>query len=316
MTPAQLRAFASTVRHGSVKDAAQELGVSESAVSMHVASLRKSLGDDLFHRTSSGLAFTPGGLRLASRAVEILGLQDRTVTEVGEAAKGRRILRLGASSLFAELAAPGLIELFTKRAKDLEVELSVHSVDQFEPMLIARALDVAIGPDLQPKSEMTRRPFLAYDVHAVASPEHPLAGRRVSAEELSSATWLLGPAAIGPRGVIRSMVKQLKVPEHNQRIFQSEAAALEETKRGGGLCLATLFSVTSDIRAERLVKIPGPSSRSRGTWTAMALPQQSGTSAMELLQFVGTPRATQAMLRGAGTAITHFRPSIYVTLWN
>jgi len=41
----------------------------------------------LFTRTGSGLAFTPGGLRLASRAVEILGLQDRTAREVSQATR-------------------------------------------------------------------------------------------------------------------------------------------------------------------------------------------------------------------------------------
>ena len=65
-------------RLGSVKAAAGGLGVSEAAVSMHVGQLRKEFGDPLFTRTASGLAFTPGGVRLASRAVEILGLQDRT----------------------------------------------------------------------------------------------------------------------------------------------------------------------------------------------------------------------------------------------
>ena len=122
MTPTQLRAFAAVVRLGSVKAAAQEIGVSEAAVSMHVAQLRKEFDDVLFARTGSGLAFTPGGLRLASRAVEILGLQDRTVREVSQAGDGRRVLRVATSSLFAEHAAPGLIDLFTSRAADLEVE--------------------------------------------------------------------------------------------------------------------------------------------------------------------------------------------------
>lgn len=52
---------------------------------MHVAALRKELDDPLFTRTGAGLAFTPGGLRLASRAVEILGLQQQTAIEVTEA---------------------------------------------------------------------------------------------------------------------------------------------------------------------------------------------------------------------------------------
>ncbi len=59
MTPTQLRAYSAVVRQGSVKSAAAELEVSGSAVSLHIAQLRKELGDQLFHRTAAGLAFTP-----------------------------------------------------------------------------------------------------------------------------------------------------------------------------------------------------------------------------------------------------------------
>ena len=55
------------VRLGSVKQAAAQLEVSEAAVSLHIGQLRRELGDQLFGRTAAGLAFTPGGLRLASR---------------------------------------------------------------------------------------------------------------------------------------------------------------------------------------------------------------------------------------------------------
>jgi len=89
VTPTQLRAFAAVARRGSVKEAGVDLGVSGAAVSLHVAQLRKELGDQLYVRTSAGLAFTPGGLRLASRTAEMLGLQDRTILEVSQAGIGR-----------------------------------------------------------------------------------------------------------------------------------------------------------------------------------------------------------------------------------
>jgi len=146
MTPAQLRAYSAVVRLGSVRAAAAELGLSDAGVSMHIAALRKELDDPLFTRTGAGLAFTPGGLRLASRAVEILGLQQQTAIEVTEAAHGRRLLRIAASTAFAEHAAPGLIELFSSRADDLSVELSVHPTSQFRDLICSRAVDIAIGP--------------------------------------------------------------------------------------------------------------------------------------------------------------------------
>src|SRR6201992_1963465 len=164
MTPAQLRAYSAVVRLGSVRAAAAELGVSDAGVSMHVAALRKELDDPLFTKTGSGLAFTRGGLRLASRAVEILGLQQQTAIEVTEAAHGRRLLRIAASSAFAEHAAPGLIELFSSRADDLSVELSVHPTSQFRDLIESRAVDVALGPVGAGGSEsdgaLAVRPFL------------------------------------------------------------------------------------------------------------------------------------------------------------
>ncbi|MBO1304495.1 LysR family transcriptional regulator, partial [Faecalibacterium sp. Marseille-Q4137] len=166
MTPAQLRAYSAVVRLGSVRAAAAELGLSDAGVSMHVAALRKELDDPLFTRTGAGLAFTPGGLRLASRAVEILGLQQQTAIEVTEAAHGRRLLRIAASSAFAEHAAPGLIELFSSRADDLSVELSVHPTSRFRELICSRAVDIAIGPasesSIGSDGSIFLRPFLKY----------------------------------------------------------------------------------------------------------------------------------------------------------
>ncbi|MEP7090263.1 MAG: LysR family transcriptional regulator [Nocardioidaceae bacterium] len=318
MTPTQLRAFATVVRLGSVKAAADELAVSESAVSMHVGQLRRELEDKLFTRTSSGLAFTPGGLRLASRAVEILGLQDRTVREVSQAGHGRRLLRIAASSLFAEHAAPGLIELFAGRANDLDVELSVRPSKQFPALLAGRTVDIAIGPaPLRMPEGLLHKQFLNYEVLAVAGPDHPMTRGTVTARQVREHEWMLGPSAAGDDGVVPGMLRQLGIPESRQRIFQSDAAALEETKRGDGITLAVRFAVSADVAAGRLATVDGPGLRASGRWAAIALPQHSQPPATaELLRFITTPRATQAMVHGAGARLGRFKPSVHVTLWS
>ena len=318
MTPTQLRAFAAVVRLGSVKSAADELAVSESAVSMHVAQLRRELDDPLFTRTASGLAFTPGGLRLASRAVEILGLQDRTVREVTQAGHGRRLLRMATSSVFAEHAAAGLIELFASRADDLDVELSVRPASQLAALLTARTVDITIGPapDAVP-DELVRKPFLNYEVLAVVAPDHPAAQGTLSAARARELSWLLGPSATEPDEVVAKMLRQLGVPEKQQRVFQSNAAALEETKRSQGIALAVGFAVAADVAAGRLATVDGPGLRAGGRWAALALPPHSQLPATaELLRFITTPRATQAMVHGRGAKVGRFRPSVHVTLWS
>ncbi len=319
MTPTQLRTYAAIVRHGSSKAAAAELDVSEAAVSNHVASLRRELDDDLFHRSGAGLSFTPGGLRLATRAVELLGLQDQTRLEVRAAATGRRVLRLAVSSLFGEMSAPGLIELFSTRARDLDVEMAVHPPHEFVGLLSARGADIALGPSPPALGDsIVRREFLRYTLVAVVAPRHRLAGRRVGAAELAGATWYLGPSAIEAGGVAHAMLARLAIPETKQRIFQSHAAALDEARTGRGIAIIPANRLAKSAESGQLVRIDGPGTQADGTWSALTLPPDRGVSpaAAELARFVSSPRAIQSMLTGSGANISHFRPSVHVTLWS
>jgi len=317
VTPTQLRAFAAVVRLGSVKRAAAELAVSEAAVSLHMGQLRRELGDQLFTRTGNGLAFTPGGLRLAGRAIELLGLQERTILEVREAADRRSLLRVAASSLFAEHAAPGLIALFAAADRNGEVELSVRSADEFAGLLHSRTVDIAIGT-LPPNvdASVVCRPFLNYQVIAVASPDHPVTRTVANVSRLRQQTWLLGPSVTDRIELAPNMLRRIGVPDGQQQIFQSHAAALEEAKRNRGIALAVSFAVSQDLANGDLKRLAGPVLQAEGVWNSMTLAEQGGSSpAGDLARFMTTPPAIQAMIRGAGVTAGRFQPASHVTLW-
>jgi len=319
VTPAQLRAFAAIVRHGSARDAAAELQVSEAAISSHTSALRKELGDQLYRRTGSGLAFTPGGLRLATRAVEMLGLQDQTISEVNAAANGQRLLRLATTSLFAEFAAPGLLELFKTRADDLAVEMSVYPGVQLDALLASRQADVIVGPSLgNAELGFRTRDFLKYQMVLVVGGRYDLArSTRVSPAALAAKPWLLGPSAIEERGATAALLRRFAVPEDNQRIFQSHAAAIAAIEAGGGVGVVPLFRVQGAIADGRLQRVSTVGDSASGVWAASTLQaMQAPPVASELLRFMTTPRATQAMLTGSGANIGHFKPSVHVTLWS
>ncbi len=318
VTPTQLRAFAGVARLGSVKAAAAELDVTEAAVSMHVRSLRNELDDPLFSRSGSGISFTPGGLRLATRAVELLGLQEQTRREVRSAAGGKRVLRVAASSLFTEFAAAGLIELFSKRADDLEVELSEVAASRLSSLLETMGADIAIGPDtIHVPANITRTPFLRYEMITVCGPKHRFAGRAPRPPELAAERWMLGPSVVDDDAVAPRIVENVGVPEKNMRIYQSHAAAMEEVRMGAGLGLALGFRVADEIAKGQLHRINGPGLAGYGTWEAYSLSgDRIGSAARELRNFMTTPRASKAMIAGSGVGISHFRPSVHITLWS
>ena len=312
MTPTQLRSFSTVVRVGSVRGAARELGVTDAAVSSNIGALRRELEDQLFHRSAKGLVFTPGGMRLAGRAFEILGLQAQTRREVSEAHNGRRLLRIAATSLFAEYAAPGLIELFSARAGDLEVELLVKPLDQFAELLATHGADLAIGPKAsQPQSHAVEETsFLRYDLIAVA-------GADLVEQDPASQTWVLGPSAVEPGGVSQFILQRVGVPESQQRVYPSHAAALEEARNGRVVALVPSFALDKVLASESLSRLSDTRCSAQGTWTTFAPPpDRMSPAAEELVRFVNTPRAIQAMLGGSGTRIGHFKPSVHITLWS
>jgi len=106
VTLAQLQSFVLVARLGSVKAAAAQLEVTEPAVSVAVAALRRELGDELFVREGRGIALTPGGRRLAALASEILGLAEQARRSVRDSPGATRRMLVVATSLVAEHVVP------------------------------------------------------------------------------------------------------------------------------------------------------------------------------------------------------------------
>src|SRR3954454_13281979 len=193
MTLAQLQSFVLVARHGSVKGAAAELEVTEPAVSVAVAALRRELGDELFVRDGRGIALTPGGRRLAALAGEILGLAEQARRSVPDSPGAPRRMHVGATSLVAEHVGP-LIEAFTARDEGLEVAGETVPGAAFGDLLEHRRADIALGPPPGPEQPaIASAPFLRCRLIVVAAPGHPLAGARdVNPAALAGERWLVG----------------------------------------------------------------------------------------------------------------------------
>ena len=113
------------------------------------------------------------------------------------------------------------------------------------------------------------------------------------------------------------MLRALGIPPSRQRIFQSDAAAIDEVQRVGGVAPAIGFAVSKDLAAGRLVQIKRPDLQAAGEWCASALPAPACQPVVpELMNFITTPRCTQAMVRGTGVGVARFRPTVHVTLWS
>src|SRR5689334_475043 len=94
VTLTQLGAFVLVAKLGSVRAAADVLGVSEPAVSRALAALRQHLGDQLVVREGNGMALTDGGSRLFTIASQMVTLGAEAEAAVRAAHGGPAPLRL------------------------------------------------------------------------------------------------------------------------------------------------------------------------------------------------------------------------------
>lgn len=94
MSLARLRPFEAAARHESITRAAEELGLTQTAVSRQVAQLEAELGLRLFERRNRAVVLTDAGRRLGRVAGEMLAtLRDEVAALRGTGAPGEVVLR-------------------------------------------------------------------------------------------------------------------------------------------------------------------------------------------------------------------------------
>ncbi len=141
----QLQYFVAAAEHGSVSLAAQELSISQSAVTEALKHLEADLGVRLFDRHSRGLTITQKGHQFLRHAGTILaGVSGaRRAFETPDGVLGGR-LHLGVTSLMAGYVLSDLLAKFRRANPEVEVTATEDSGEYLEHLLIGGELDVAV----------------------------------------------------------------------------------------------------------------------------------------------------------------------------
>ena len=319
MTLAQLQSFVLVARHGSVKAAAAELGVTESAVSVAVAALRRELGDELFVRDGRGISLTAGGGRLAALASEILGLAEQARRSVRDSPGQIRTMRVAATNLVAEHVGP-LLDAFGAADEGLEVSIESVPGASLADMLEQRRADIALGPAPAPERSamIATVPFLRCHMVIVAAAGHPLAGREaIAPSELEGERWLVGPPEVDPSTAVGLFLARHDLSPAEISPYTSHAAAIAAAAAGDGISFTLAHSVIEEVRRRALVRLDVRGTPALELWHASTLGVgRTLPEALALQRFATTPDATQAMSSGrAGTLSKRVRPKVHVTLW-
>jgi DNA-binding transcriptional LysR family regulator len=320
MTLGQLQSFVLVARHGSVKAAAAELGVTEPAVSVAVAALRKELGDELFVRDGRGIALTAGGHRLAALASEILGLAQQARRSVHEAPGGLRLMHVAVTNVVAEYVGP-LIDAFTTRDTGIDVQIESVPGASMADLLEHRRADIALGPAPAPERANTIAtvPFLRCRLIVAAAPGHPLAGQRdLAPAQLAGQRWLLGPPDLDSTTGAGLLFARTGIEPDDLVAYTSHAAAIAAAAAGDGIIVTLAHAVLEELRRRALVRVDVRGTPMLELWHASTLGfGRALPAALAMQRFATSSEATQAISTGrAGTSSARARPRPHVTLWS
>lgn len=274
-----LMAFEAAARHGSFARAADELALTEGAISRQIARLEDFLGAALFNRTGNRVQLAPNGVRYAVQVREVLDRLERD----SQYAMGQPIDGGGLDVAVSPTFASRWLIPRMKRFQDAHPNITIHLAERAQPFILHESgFDAAIHFEHQAWTGMRTYPLL----HEVLVPVcHPalLAGMpsqdaldrlpRLHKRQTPDA-WqryahetglTLTNPAIGARYDLHSML-------------------IEAALAGLGVALIPRLYVEAEIAQGRLAA-PWPDGRSVAKTFCLVLPEPLGQSAWPLQAF-------------------------------
>ena len=197
-----IRYFLKVAEYCHLGRAAEELHISQPALSKCISRLEQSYGVQLFDRVGRGIALTESGELLRERYQLLQQDLQEIQREVSSYRSGiAGIVRVGCAASIASFVLPDVCRSMQEKAPDLRLQIHVGMDDVLQDALRAGAIDITISPHRisQPDDAIISKRLLSDTVVVVARNGHPLVGRTASLQEMSEYGWVLPMPSVSTR---------------------------------------------------------------------------------------------------------------------
>lgn len=184
---------------GSVLRAAEQLGMTQPAVTKAIARLERELGLPLFERDRRGMVPTVAGATLLARAHKIRLEYDDALRELGELRAGATgLVRFGYSPTVAGSLIFGACNQLLRERPAARLHLRERLGNEMLDALLGGEVDLVVARIPEEEIEqVSTLPLYMDQLFVVADAGHPLVRRRnVSLQELVQEEWVLPPKRI------------------------------------------------------------------------------------------------------------------------
>lgn len=253
-----LRIFYTVAQRRSITRAANELLLSQPAVSLQLKTLEKELGLPLFERGGPSLRLTQAGEVLYRAAVSILHAKDeaeRAISELRGGSKGRLIL--GAGTTGGMYVLPHIVQAYKTLWPETEILFHIGTTDQILEKLQQNVLDMALVGGPVDDRRFVIESICADELVLIASPSHPITAQgKVALKDLAGLPFIVPETGSRTRQMVERKLREAGVPIS----IAMQLPGTEGVKRAVQACLGvgmvSSFAVESECLTGVLRRVP------------------------------------------------------------
>ncbi len=257
ITLRQLRAFAATIKTGSLTAAAQELGVTQPAISLQLQNLQDLAVMPILQRTPDGFVATEAGRELLDLHGRFnLALSDcMTALETMKGATGGRVA-VGAVST-SKYFVPAVMGAFSRANPGIELKLQIGNRAEIMTALRDFSLDIAITGRPLEDIDLEKCRIGPHPHVIIAAPDHPMAARqRLRLADLAGEIFITREPGSGTRLLMERLFEDAQIAPRFGMELDSNETIKQAVMAGLGIAFISGHTVASEIQQGRLRALP------------------------------------------------------------
>jgi len=252
----QLSLFESVARNLSYTRAAEELHLSQPAVSMQIRQLEESVGLPLFEKIGKQVSLTEVGREVYHYSQGI----NRYLTEMEEVLESLKGLNRGhlhvAVASTVNYFAPRLMAAFHKAYPGINLQLDVANRERLIQLLVANSVDMVLMGQPPESVEVESEAFMPNPLVVVAPPNHPLSGkRRIPLERLAEEIFVMREPGSGTRLAMERFFLEHRVTIREGMQMTRNEAIKQAVRAGLGLGIVSAHTIELELETGRLVTL-------------------------------------------------------------
>lgn len=264
----QLLAFTALARCQSFTRAAEELFLTQSAVSHTIKALEAEVGSRLVDRAGRRVLLTQAGEQFLRHADKILREMDAARAGLDALSRwGHGRLRIGASTTACQYLLPTVLREFKQSFPKAVITVEPGDHAQQVELLQQNRIDLAIMIQPETRSEFDFVPLFDDELRFVTSPLHPWARqRRMSRDTLETETLILYNKTSYTFRLVSQYFRDEHVTFGHFIELGSMDAIKELVKIGVGVGVLAPWIARAELESGALVDFPLGRKRLRRTW--------------------------------------------------